>query len=209
MTNIDTNTNIQSANAIQNNVQKLESIILEQFQYTTPEREAVWAEPANYETVINWFYEHCQSGRLLELDDSASAKVRSCYSAITNANLLPTFWEQFKLYRKNVQSKIRAEYKNKLQAKANSSITDNVKHSPDKPNVWSYLGITIVVDKAVRQIKITDRTLAGMLAPLSLTLDLSWNLPKSSPSSRKDLERIKKTLKAKGLIAEIDRAIAG
>lgn len=152
------------------------------------------------DTDPNQFYDNCQSGRLLGLDPATATKVRNCYQAIRNNSLLPLFWQEFKAYRQTVKVKYRTGKVNRKQRWCR----DDVVH--DSPNVWKWNSITAIVDTPSRSIKIVDTTTA--LYRNTFQLDYSWNpLPTTNPSMA-ELNRVKKAMRAKGLIQEINRAIS-
>lgn len=145
-----------------------------------------------------WFLEHCQSGKLLELTFTDAERVRNCYGAIKNNGLLPMFWQDFKAYRQTVKEQYKARTR---------VLREDVIHTSDRPNVWEYLGIKVIVDFPSRQIKVIDKYNSGCNFPTSFTLDFSWQPQAGSYTSRKELERVLKTLRNKGLIATINLAI--
>ena len=152
------------------------------------------------DTDPNQFYDNCQSGRLLGLAPEEAQKVRSCYQAIRNNGLLPLFWQEFKAYRQTVKDK----YRTGTASRKPRWCRDDVVH--DSPNVWKWNSITAIVDTPSSSIKIVDTTTA--LYRNTFQLDYSWNpLPTTNPSLA-ELNRVKKALRAKGLIHEINRAIA-
>ena len=152
------------------------------------------------DTEPSTFYDNCQSGRLLGLYPATATKVRNCYQAIRNNNLLPLFWQEFKAYRQTVKDK----YKTNATNRKPRWCRDDVVH--DSPNVWKWNSITVIVDVPSRSIKIIDTTTA--LYRNTFQLDYSWNpLPTTSPSLA-ELNRVKKALRAKGLVHEINKAIS-
>lgn len=152
------------------------------------------------DTDPNQFYDNCQSGRLLGLDPATADKVRNCYQAIRNNGLLPLFWQEFKAYRQTIKDKYRTGTANRKPRWCR----DDIVH--DSPNVWKWNSITAIVDTQSRSIKIVDTTTA--LYRNTFQLDYSWNpLPTTNPSIA-ELNRVKKALKAKGLVQEINKAIS-
>ena len=152
----------------------------------------------------NYFYDNCQSGRLLGLSVEEATKVRSCYQAIRDNNLLPLFWQEFKAYRQTVKDRYRTNINGKSRPKR--WCRDDVVHSDSQPNVWKWDAITVLIDPAARQIKIVDTTTA--LYRYNFLLDYSWNpVPTTSPSLS-ELNRVKKALRNKGVIAMVDKAIS-
>lgn len=146
------------------------------------------------------FYDNCQSGRLLGLDPATATKVRNCYQAIRNNCLLPLFWQEFKAYRQTIKDK----YRTNAVGRKKRWCRDDVVH--DSPNVWKWNSITAIVDAPSRSIKIVDTTTA--LYRNIFQLDYSWNpLPTTNPSMV-ELDRVKKALRAKGLVHEINKAIS-
>ena len=180
--------NIETANAAMANPaadkDKLLRIILSHFPDTEP----------------NQFYDNCQSGRLLGLDPATATQVRNCYQTIRNNGLLPLFWQEFKAYRQTVKDKYRTNATNRKP----KWCRDDVVH--DSPNVWKWNSITAIVDAPSRSIKIVDTTTA--LYRNTFQLDYSWSpLPTTNPSIA-ELNRVKKAMRAKGLIQEINKAIS-
>ena len=152
------------------------------------------------DTDPNQFYDNCQSGRLLGLAPEEAQKVRNCYQAIRNNGLLPLFWQEFKTYRQTVKDK----YRTGTASRKPRWCRDDVVHT--SPNVWKWNSITAIVDTPSRSIKIVDTTTA--LYRNTFQLDYSWNpLPTTNPSLA-ELNRVKKALRAKGLVHEINRAIS-
>lgn len=152
------------------------------------------------DTDPNQFYDNCQSGRLLGLAPEEAQKVRNCYQAIRNNGLLPLFWQEFKAYRQTIKDKYRTGTANRKPRWCR----DDVVH--DSPNVWKWNSITAIVDTPSRSIKIVDTTTA--LYRNTFQLDYSWNpLPTTNPSLA-ELNRVKKALRAKGLVQEINKAIS-
>ena len=152
------------------------------------------------DTEPSQFYDNCQSGRLLGLDPATATAVRNCYQAIRNNGLLPLFWQEFKAYRQSVKDK----YRTNATERKKKWCRDDIVH--DSPNVWKWNSITAIVDAPSRSIKIVDTTTA--LYRNTFQLDYGWNpLPTTNPSLA-ELNRVKKAMRNKGLIAEIDRAIA-
>ena len=151
------------------------------------------SEPSN-------FYDNCQSGRLLGLAPEEATAVRNCYQAIRNNGLLPLFWQEFKAYRQTVKDR----YKTGASSRKPKWCRDDVIH--DSPNVWKWIGITAIVDAPSRSIKIVDTTTAFYRN--TFQLDYSWNpLPTTNPSLA-ELNRVKKAMRAKGLMQEINKAIS-
>lgn len=152
------------------------------------------------DTEPSTFYDNCQSGRLLGLDPEEAQKVRNCYQAIRNNGLLPMFWQEFKAYRQSVKDKYRTNAANRKPRWCR----DDIIH--DSPNVWKWNSITAIVDTPSRSIKIVDTTTA--LYRNTFQLDYGWNpLPTTNPSLA-ELNRVKKAMRNKGLIQEINRAIS-
>lgn len=152
------------------------------------------------DTDPNQFYDNCQSGRLLGLDPATADRVRNCYQDIRNNGLLPLFWQEFKAYRQSVKDK----YRTGTASRKKRWCRDDVVHT--SPNVWKWNSITAIVDTPSRSIKIVDTTTA--LYRYCYQLDYSWNpLPTTNPSLA-ELNRVKKALRAKGLIHEINKAIS-
>ena len=152
------------------------------------------------DTDPNQFYDNCQSGRLLGLAPEEAQKVRNCYQAIRNNGLLPLFWQEFKAYRQTIKDR----YRTGTASRKPRWCRDDVVHT--SPNVWKWNSITAIVDTPSRSIKIVDTTTA--LYRNTFQLDYSWNpLPTTNPSLA-ELNRVKKALRAKGLVHEINRAIS-
>ena len=152
------------------------------------------------DTDPNQFYDNCQSGRLLGLAPEEAQKVRNCYQAIRNNGLLPLFWQEFKAYRQTIKDRYRTGTANRKPRWCR----DDVVHT--SPNVWKWNSITAIVDTPSRSIKIVDTTTA--LYRNTFQLDYSWNpLPTTNPSLA-ELNRVKKALRAKGLVHEINKAIS-
>ena len=152
------------------------------------------------DTDPNQFYDNCQSGRLLGLAPEEAQRVRNCYQAIRNNGLLPLFWQEFKAYRQTINDK----YRTGTASRKKRWCRDDVVHT--SPNVWKWNSITAIVDTPSRSIKIVDTTTA--LYRNTFQLDYSWNpLPTTNPSLA-ELNRVKKALRAKGLVQEINRAIS-
>ena len=152
------------------------------------------------DTEPSTFYDNCQSGRLLGLAPEEAQKVRNCYQAIRNNGLLPLFWQEFKAYRQSVKDKYRTNAINRKPRWCR----DDIVH--DSPNVWKWNSITAIVDTPSRSIKIVDTTTA--LYRNTFQLDYSWNpLPTTNPSLA-ELNRVKKAMRNKGLVQEINRAIS-
>ena len=152
------------------------------------------------DTDPNQFYDNCQSGRLLGLAPEEAQKVRNCYQAIRNNGLLPLFWQEFKAYRQTIKDR----YRTGTASRKPRWCRDDVVHT--SPNVWKWNSITAIVDTPSRSIKIVDTTTA--LYRNTFQLDYSWNpLPTTNPSLA-ELNRVKKALRAKGLVHEINKAIS-
>jgi hypothetical protein len=184
MTNFE---NTTTANAIANpdkDKDKLLRIIWSHFPDTDPSQ----------------FYDNCQSGRLLGLAPEEAQKVRNCYQAIRNNGLLPLFWQEFKAYRQTVKDR----YRTNTASRKKRWCSDDVVHN--SPNIWKWNGITAIVDTLSRSIKIIDTTTA--LYRYCYQLDYSWNPLRTTNPSMAELNRVKKAMRAKGLIQEINRAIS-